>query len=229
MRRMSREWAGKCACEGCILSAGHRGRCKYTKMTEQDYEVEAILDERTNGRAKEYLIKWKGWPKEDSTWEPLMALGDCPVILETWRTSKSAKSKGGSKGGGSNSTNSGSRSAGVDIDSLACPEDALRGKRARGIDYNEAAAFKSQLKDACSQSEARPKKIRKREPDRSGSGKSSKKPRGAHKPTEAEAEAARNMAAIVVAPDALCAKCGGGDDEEGNEMLLCDKKGCKAA
>src|SRR5712672_2835550 len=39
---------------------------------EEEYEVEAILNHRSHGRRKQlqYLIKWKGYPHSDNTWEP---------------------------------------------------------------------------------------------------------------------------------------------------------------
>eukprot|EP00966_Prymnesium_polylepis_P300004 6932829-Prymnesium_polylepis.1 len=70
----------------------HRGRCKVADVAEVDYEVEAILDERRLDETDEtvetveMLIKWKGWPREDSTWEPLSALSGCPGVLSAWRS-----------------------------------------------------------------------------------------------------------------------------------------------
>ncbi len=39
---------------------------------EEEYEVERIIAHRTFGRSKrlQYLIKWKGYPKSDNSWEP---------------------------------------------------------------------------------------------------------------------------------------------------------------
>ena len=38
---------------------------------EEEYEVEQIKAHRNFGRSKrlQYLIKWKGYPKSDNTWE----------------------------------------------------------------------------------------------------------------------------------------------------------------
>ncbi|KIW01063.1 uncharacterized protein PV09_07577 [Verruconis gallopava] len=49
--------------------------------TDLEYEVEKILDHRTRGRQHFYLIKWKGYPSEENTWEPYKNL-NCP--LELW-------------------------------------------------------------------------------------------------------------------------------------------------
>ena len=39
---------------------------------ENEYEVEAIRSHRHYGRTRklQYLLKWKGYPKSDNTWEP---------------------------------------------------------------------------------------------------------------------------------------------------------------
>ena len=39
---------------------------------EEEYEVECIVNHRRHGRARQlqYLIKWKGYPESDNTWEP---------------------------------------------------------------------------------------------------------------------------------------------------------------
>ena len=39
----------------------------------EEFEVECIRDARINrrrGGRKEWLVKWKGWPDHESTWEP---------------------------------------------------------------------------------------------------------------------------------------------------------------
>ena len=40
---------------------------------DEEYEVEAILNHRHYGRGRklQYLIKWKGYPSADNTWEPV--------------------------------------------------------------------------------------------------------------------------------------------------------------
>jgi hypothetical protein len=39
---------------------------------ESEYEVEAIINHRHHGRKQDlqYLLKWKGYPDADNTWEP---------------------------------------------------------------------------------------------------------------------------------------------------------------
>ena len=39
-----------------------------------EYEVEAILKERTKGKQRQYLVKWKGYPLAERMWEPAQHL-----------------------------------------------------------------------------------------------------------------------------------------------------------
>jgi len=39
-----------------------------------EYEVEAVVGRRGNGSSLQYLIKWKGYPESENTWEPLANL-----------------------------------------------------------------------------------------------------------------------------------------------------------
>lgn len=73
------------------LSAG-KGRKKQRVSVESEceegepvYEVERILDHRKdkNGEIL-YLVKWKGWPTENSTWEPEENLTNCKQILKNY-------------------------------------------------------------------------------------------------------------------------------------------------
>lgn len=34
------------------------------------YEIERIVDKRARGDRVEYLIKWRGYPDSQNTWEP---------------------------------------------------------------------------------------------------------------------------------------------------------------
>lgn len=65
-----------------LLSTSH------SKTEEEDeFEVEEILERR----GQRYLIKWKGYPHSENTWEPIQNLGNCQIILRQFR--RTAKSR----------------------------------------------------------------------------------------------------------------------------------------
>ncbi len=37
---------------------------------EGEFEIEGIVNFKKEGRKKLYLIKWKGFPDSENTWEP---------------------------------------------------------------------------------------------------------------------------------------------------------------
>ena len=47
---------------------------KFIRGTPTNYIVSKILDKRRNGNSTEYLLKWKGYPIEEATWEPVSTL-----------------------------------------------------------------------------------------------------------------------------------------------------------
>lgn len=49
------------------------------------YEVDYILAQRGTGRNLQYLVKWRGFPEDQSTWEPAANLDQCPAIIRSWR------------------------------------------------------------------------------------------------------------------------------------------------
>lgn len=50
-----------------------------------EYTVEEILDKRAKSKSPEYKVKWKGYSKEESTWEPAESL-DCFHLIKKFQT-----------------------------------------------------------------------------------------------------------------------------------------------
>ncbi len=50
---------------------------------EEEYEVEEVQQVHRQGRGRKlhYLVKWKGFPTSDSTWEPVEHLKHTPELL----------------------------------------------------------------------------------------------------------------------------------------------------
>jgi hypothetical protein len=48
---------------------------------EAEFEVEKILDKRKQRGRLEWLVKWKGYPMEETTWEPLKNLGNAKEMM----------------------------------------------------------------------------------------------------------------------------------------------------
>src|SRR4051794_25451824 len=51
----------------------------------EEYEVERIIGERKRYNRSEFLVKWKGYPDSDNTWEPLKNLDNAKKALEEFR------------------------------------------------------------------------------------------------------------------------------------------------
>ena len=49
--------------------------------TNEEYEVEDILDKRIIKRKTQYLVKWKGYSLHDATWEPVEHLGNAEDVI----------------------------------------------------------------------------------------------------------------------------------------------------
>ena len=50
---------------------------RYEREEENEFEVEKILAMRGSGRGTDFLVKWKGYPDSENTWEPRAHLGNC--------------------------------------------------------------------------------------------------------------------------------------------------------
>ena len=53
---------------------------------ELEYKVEAIVTHKPQGQKNLYLVKWKGYPTGDNTWEPEQNLDNAKQILEEYKT-----------------------------------------------------------------------------------------------------------------------------------------------
>jgi hypothetical protein len=59
--------------------------------TEQEYEVERILNHKQVSRKPYYLIKWKGYNTSENTWEPIKNLTGCHRLIQQYsRTQRAA-------------------------------------------------------------------------------------------------------------------------------------------
>jgi Chromo (CHRromatin Organisation MOdifier) domain len=52
--------------------------------TEEEYEVEKILDQQVRNGITEYLIPWKGYTLDENTWEPTKNL-NCPDKVKEFK------------------------------------------------------------------------------------------------------------------------------------------------
>ena len=54
---------------------------------EEEYEVEAITGHRTRYGRKQFLVKWKGYPTSENSWEPERNLDHAQKLLKAFRRS----------------------------------------------------------------------------------------------------------------------------------------------
>jgi hypothetical protein len=52
--------------------------------SSQSYVVEDVLKHRGPEGAREYFVKWKGYPSSENTWEPQGNFEDVKVLSDYW-------------------------------------------------------------------------------------------------------------------------------------------------
>lgn len=55
-----------------------------TEETHLEFEVEMILQKKIDRGIVEYLVKWKGWPIEEATWEPKAHLEHARELVQSF-------------------------------------------------------------------------------------------------------------------------------------------------
>ncbi len=63
-----------------------------TESNQEEYEVETILDKRTLRNRPQYLVKWKGYPLHDATWEPLGNLKNAKEMVKEFEAMRTLHS-----------------------------------------------------------------------------------------------------------------------------------------
>ena len=66
-----------------------------TNTSDDEFEVEALLDDRIRRNKLQYLVKWKGYPLHEATWEPATHLENARKVLQEYLTSAQQPAKDG--------------------------------------------------------------------------------------------------------------------------------------
>jgi len=66
---------------------------------EAEFEVESILEVKGVSPHEEYRIKWRGFPEEQATWEPIENLAHCSELLRAFHANLSREQRANSNSG----------------------------------------------------------------------------------------------------------------------------------
>ncbi|XP_074598302.1 uncharacterized protein LOC141853011 [Brevipalpus obovatus] len=73
---------------------GGKGKAKREEEeVEEEYIVEKVVDQKVEKGKRFYLLKWKGYPDSENTWEPAANL-QCPELIEQFHRSRGDEGAG---------------------------------------------------------------------------------------------------------------------------------------
>jgi hypothetical protein len=73
-----------------------RHKLKVVEEEDDDeihYEVEKIVNHKRHGKGYRYLVKWKGYPESQNTWEPIENFDDKTIITKYWKNVEGTEEK----------------------------------------------------------------------------------------------------------------------------------------